>query len=366
MCKSFIHWPGKIARLSLLGIFFGFAQELDKLPAPQKWTAQLVEPQDLGRIQDLDFVTSKLSIRFRVFPNVLSFALRNWGEDSLFLLWNDCEFKIEGENVGGIVHSKLKFEDRSKPLTYQTIPPGIESKFFIAPLSKSDWNRTIQKWRSFPIYEGNPKTIVGKTFLFNLVMQDSRGKKSFPFQFKILEVEGITWKEMEKELTQGLASPPRIDTKKENPSTLPGGNQRPAIKSDSQKKQPSEKKADKNKKQSPDSAVTKTKAPVSKRIKKLIKSMEDQIDQEYKIDSLDESLFERLPLAEAETTLIPAGAPMEVLSQDSLPRPFDASELFSEDLLKPDTLPKTESKPSQDSTSVKPNEIWIRKGMTSF
>lgn len=367
MQKRFTFFQLFIATLGSIFLFGQFAnsQELEKLPSPQKWTTHLTEPQELGRINDLDFITSRLTIRFRVFPNVLSFALRNWSEDTLFVLWNDCEFAIEKEAPTGVVHSKLRFGDRNRPLTYQSIAPAAEAKFFIAPRSRADWNNEIQKWRSFPIYEGNPKTMVGKTFGFHLMLQDGRGKKKFPFVFHIDEVEGISWKDMEKELSKSLTSPtpegkslPQIESPSlpEAPTTL-----KEVVDTSTAKK--TEKQLIKPKKDAPH---------VSARIKEKIRDMEETMHQEFAPSAEDSALYERI--SDTQSTIDTS----ETTNKDSLAShpndtgltpeaPKDASEILFEST--PTAAPPKAANTSKAKTKKKKESappVWIKRGTSSF
>lgn len=313
-------------------------QELDSTNAPQEWEVSIEAPRDLGVIRYNSFANNQLEVFFRVFPNVLSFSLQNENTDTLYLLWNDCRFYLEEGQPASVVHSKLSYENRNRPLVYEVISPKQKKTFFLAPRSKADWNSELKKWRSFPMLEGSPRNLLNKTFGFDLVYQSGENKITLPFVFRLEKVEGLRWTDVQREMSKkNPTSPTTHSPEITSPKTWPKNS--PYT---SNKKEPSEPdfsletNSSANLQESPPPDTTKAKqkpAPNTKRIEALLSNLRDLESLQYDDSIEDSSTLEKIPLRKTKEDPVKSSSPKNA---DSVVVPLTPQEEITDlgDLLK--------------------------------
>ncbi|MFC1583924.1 hypothetical protein ACFL5V_00090 [Fibrobacterota bacterium] len=162
-----------------------------KSSVPYSWSVRLIGPLDKGHITTNAYIDDQIIAFFQVFPNMISMQIKNLSDDVIYLLWNQSYIVVADGIRTRIIHSKVKFQDRLRPLDFTAVKPEEELHFFVASASRSDWNQENKKWRSFPIIPGLPETLVSKGFIFNLSVQKGGTASDYPFEFNVRKTKRI-------------------------------------------------------------------------------------------------------------------------------------------------------------------------------
>jgi hypothetical protein len=122
----------------------------------------------------------------------LGFVLKNKTDEPIEIDWNKVAFvDVTGESHK-VIHSGVKFNERSQPLVATTIPPSARIEDIVFP-SDYVYFREGQYggWSEYPLFPDGEKAAPykGQIFTIFMPMKVNGVVKNYSFKFKITDVE---------------------------------------------------------------------------------------------------------------------------------------------------------------------------------
>lgn len=141
---------------------------------------------------DLSFSDTSVSFTFSVSKQEFGFLLKNNTDQPIEIDWNRVAFvDVTGESHK-VIHSGVKFIERSQPLVATTIPPSAKIEDIVFP-SDYVYFREGQHggWSEYPLFPDGEKAAPykGQTFTVFMPMKINGVVKNYSFKFKITDVE---------------------------------------------------------------------------------------------------------------------------------------------------------------------------------